>query len=292
MTAPAPAAGAETATAPLVVDSVGYTYAGARTKALVDVSLDVPAGRIVAVVGPNDGGKSTLCLVAAGLAPAVIGGRLAGEVRLSGASTADLRPHEAAQRCGILFQDPLTQLSGTAETVWEEIALGPRNVGLALPEIVQRVGEAMASLGIGDLAARDPTRLSGGQAQLVALASVIALRPACLVLDEPTSQLDPSGTRLVGAAIRRLAKEAGTAVLLVEHKTGLVAEIADEACVLAEGRLVARGAVEAVLSDGGVEALGIDLPPAVRLAAALTDAGADPATAARVRVVLAAEGLR
>jgi energy-coupling factor transporter ATP-binding protein EcfA2 len=250
-----------------------YAYAGTSRQVLAGVDLDVDAGRVVAVVGPNEAGKSTLCLVAAGLAPIAIGGRLEGSVRLAGDETAGLAAHQAAQRCGILFQNPATQLSGTTSTVWEEIAFGPRNLGLDIGAILERVEGAMATLDIALLADRDPQRLSGGQAQLVALASVLALRPSLLVLDEPTSQLDPAGTRLVGDALSRFAAENGTAVLLVEHKTGLVARIADEVAVLVGGRIVEHGPTTEILADPALEQHGVDPPPAVRIERAVAAAG-------------------
>jgi len=267
---------------PLRLEGARYRYAGAQAWVLDGIDLVVQPGRVVAVVGANDAGKSSLCLVASGLAPAVIGGHLEGSVRLNGRETVELKPYEAAQRCGILFQNPLTQLSGTVPTVWEEIAFGPRNLGLDLATILERVEAALASLRIGHLAARDPARLSGGQAQLVALASVLAIRPRCLVLDEPTSQLDPEGTRLVGDAIRRIADESGSAVLVVEHKTALLTEIADEALVLDAGRVRARGGVDEVLGDPSNVVLGIDPPPLVRLRRALESAGAPAATIKQV----------
>ena len=250
-----------------------YAYAGTSHQVLAGVDLDVDAGRVVAVVGPNEAGKSTLCLVAAGLAPIAIGGRLEGSVLLAGDETAGLAAHQAAQRCGILFQNPATQLSGTTSTVWEEIAFGPRNLGLDIGAVVERVEGAMATLDIAGLADRDPQRLSGGQAQLVALASVLALRPSLLVLDEPTSQLDPAGTRLVGDALSRFAAENGTAVLLVEHKTGLVARIADEVAVLVGGRIVEHGPTAEILGDPSLVEHGVDPPPAVRIARAVAAAG-------------------
>ena len=250
-----------------------YAYAGTSRQVLAGVDLDVEAGQVVAVVGPNEAGKSTLCLVAAGLAPIAIGGRLEGSVLLAGDETAGLAAHQAAQRCGILFQNPATQLSGTTSTVWEEIAFGPRNLGLDVGAIVERVDGAMATLDIAGLADRDPQRLSGGQAQLVALASVLALRPSLLVLDEPTSQLDPAGTRLVGDALSRFAAENGTAVLLVEHKTGLVARIADEVAVLVGGRIVQYGPTAEILADPALAEHGVDPPPAVRLERAVAAAG-------------------
>lgn len=257
----------------LQLAGVGYAYAGTAKPVLNDIDLEVEPGRVVAVVGPNEAGKSTLCLVAAGLAPASIGGRLTGSVLLGGAETATLKPFEAAQSCGILFQNPATQLSGTTATVWEEIAFGPRNLGLPLDDVVGRVESAMAALGIAALADRDPTRLSGGQAQLVALAAVVALGPSVLVLDEPTSQLDPAGTRFVGDALARLATEAGTAILLVEHKTALVARIADEAVLLVGGRIEGRGPARDLLADPTIEEHGVEPPPSVRIERAAAAAG-------------------
>jgi energy-coupling factor transporter ATP-binding protein EcfA2 len=269
-------------TPPLQLEHARYQYAGARSWVLDGIDLAVAAGEVMAVVGANDSGKSTLGLVASGLAPTVVGGNLDGVVELVGRPTAGLRPHEAAQLCGVLFQNPTTQLSGTSHTVWEELAFGPRNVGLAVDEVVDRVEEVMRALGIEGLAPRDPARLSGGQAQLVALASVLTLRPRCLVLDEPTSQLDPEGTRVVGEAIRRLAGETGTAILLIEHKTGLLARTADRCIALADGRIVLNGSIGEVLGDERLIELGVDPPPEVRLRRALRGAKAPPDVVERV----------
>ncbi len=257
----------------LSLEGVSYRYAGASAPALEGVDLAVAAGRVTGVVGANEAGKSTICLVAAGLAPSVIGGRLEGRVAIAGLETSRARPHDLAQRCGILFQNPATQLSGTTATVWEEVAFGPRNLALPLGDVVERVEGALAMLGISDLADRDPSRLSGGQAQLVALASILALRPACLVLDEPTSQLDPHGTRLVGEALRRVARELGAAILVAEHKTALLGRLADEIVVLAAGRVVVAGPAASVLEDVRLEGLGVEPPPAVRIRRALAGAG-------------------
>ena len=257
----------------LALQNATYRYAGAATPALHEVSFSLAPGEVLGVVGPNESGKSTLCLVAAGLAPASIGGQLQGSVAIDGVETVALKPFELAQRCGILFQNALTQLSGTSRSVWEEVAFGPRNLGLPLAEVVARVESALALLGIEALAGRDPGRLSGGQAQLVALASVLALRPGYLILDEPTSQLDPQGTRLVGEALAHLAAESGTGVLIVEHKTDLLARMAGRIIVLDAGRVVLAGPTAEVLGDARIGALGVEPPSLVTLGRAIAAAG-------------------
>jgi energy-coupling factor transport system ATP-binding protein len=257
---------------------VSYAYVGTSAKVLEGIDLDLSEGRIVGVVGANEAGKSTLCLVAAGLAPVVIGGHLEGSVEQDGIDTRTSSAGDLGQRVGILFQNPVTQLSGTSVTVYEEIAFGPRNLGLPLGEAAARVEWAAELVGVRDLLPRDPARLSGGQAQLVALGSVLALRPATLVLDEPTSQLDPLGTRLVGDALADLASETGTAILIVEHKTDLLARMADEVLVLAGGKIVKSGVAAEVLADPDLPALGVEPPSDVRLqrAFAQADIALDP----------------
>jgi energy-coupling factor transport system ATP-binding protein len=257
----------------LELRSVTYRYAGATRVAIRDVDLAIEPGRVVGLVGANESGKSTLCLAAAGLAPVAIGGRLDGRVSIDGLVSTEGRPHDLAQRCGSVFQNPMTQLSGTAATVWEEVAFGPRNLSLPLSDVIDRVDEALAAVAIESLADRDPTRLSGGQAQLVAIAGVLAMRPAYLVLDEPTSQLDPRGTRLVGDAIASLAARTSVGVLLVEHKADLIDRIAHDVAVIADGRIVLMGRSDAVLADDRLGDWGVVPPARVRLARAGQMAG-------------------
>jgi energy-coupling factor transport system ATP-binding protein len=258
----------------LRLQNVTYRYAGADQPAVHDIELALDPGEVVGVVGANESGKSTLALVAAGLAPAVIGGRLDGVAYIDGLDSREAPPHALAQRCGILFQNPTTQLSGTARTVWEEVSFGPRNLGLPVPEICDRVEWAVRTLRIHDLSARDPGALSGGQAQLVALAGVLAMRPANLVLDEPTSELDPRGTHLVGDALGRLAAETGTALLIVEHNTELLARVCTRIAILASGRLVRSAPASDVLNDHDLLFdLGVEPPPGARLKRRLEEAG-------------------
>ncbi|HUG46841.1 MAG TPA: ABC transporter ATP-binding protein [Candidatus Limnocylindria bacterium] len=257
----------------LRLEGVGYRYAGSATDALIDVDLAIEPGEVVGVCGPNAGGKSTLCLVAGGLAPLTIGGQLRGRVSIDGSATAGAKQYEVAQRVGILFQEPQAQLSDSVPTVWEEVAFGPRNLSLPLDEVVARTWGALEALDIADLCERDPGRLSGGQAQLVALASVLALQPAYLVLDEPTSQLDPEGTRLVAEALARAAAVTGAGILVVEHKTDLLARLCARLAIVEAGRIVKQGTAVTMLGLPELDELGVSPPETVRLRRAVEATG-------------------
>lgn len=259
----------------LRLHGVGYRYAGYAEPVLHDIDLTLADGEIVGVVGANETGKSTLCLVASGLAPGSIGGGMSGRLTIDGVDMTGQPLHEFSTRVGIGFQNPATQLSGVAGSVFEEVALGPMNLGLAAHETVERAKASLAALGIEELAEREPRRLSGGQAQLVVIASLLAMRPAHLVLDEPTAQLDPEGTALVAAALRELAR-AGTAMLITEHKTDLLDGLCQRVVVLDGGRIVLEGQASAILADPRLVGLGVDSPSAVRLVRALLAAGLDP----------------
>jgi len=254
---------------------VGYRYAGYARQVLRGIDLTLADGEIVGLVGPNEAGKSTLCLVASGLAPGSIRGELTGEFRIDGESMAGQPLHAFSTRVGIGFQNPATQLSGITGSVFEEVALGPMNLGLPARETVERVKAALAMLGIEDLAERAPRRLSGGQGQLVVLASLLAMRPAHLILDEPTAQLDPEGTRLVGEALRQLAAS-GTALLIAEHKTDLLDGLCHRVVCIDGGQLVLDGPADAVLADPGLVDRGVEAPSRIRLERALVGAGLDP----------------
>ena len=256
----------------LKLESVGYRYAGATRQALHEISLQLDDGEVVGLVGASEAGKTTLCLVASGLAPRTIGGALTGRVLLDGADTAPLAMHELAGRVGIAFATPTTQLSGVASTVYEEVAFGPMNLGVPHSDVTARTDQALAALRIEALADRDPLRLSGGQQQLVAIAGLLALRPAHLVLDEPTAQLDPAGTVMVAAALARLAAD-GASILVAEQKTDLLATVCSRVVALASGRVVLDGLAADVLGNPQLTELGVAAPAAVRLKRAALDAG-------------------
>lgn len=259
----------------LELREASYRYPGYAKEVLHEVDLRIGDGEIVGLVGPNEAGKSTLCLVASGLAPASIGGTLRGTLLLDGVSTAGLATHDLAERVVVGFQNPNTQRSGIAATVFEEIALGPMNLGLRVEETVARTREAIARLRLEGIVRRDPQRLSGGQTQLVAIASLLAMRPRHVIFDEPTAQLDPGGTRLVGEALRALA-ETGTSMLVAEHKTDLLDGLCMRVVVIDGGRIVRDGPAREVLEDPALAALGVEPPGRARLARAVAEAGIDP----------------
>ena len=260
----------------LRLSGVGYRYAGARSPALLDVDLELSDGVVVGVVGASEAGKTTLCLVASGLAPRTVGGQIRGTVTLDGEDIDGWPMHRISERVAIGFENPTTQLSQVASTVFEEIAFGPMNLGLPANEVVARTWDAMDSLRIEDLAERDPRRLSGGQQQLVAMAGLLAMRPEHLVLDEPTAQLDPAGTRLVADAVAALAAD-GASILIAEQKTDLLAEVADRVVVLGAGRVLLEGPAADVLSDSRLAEAGVAEPSAVRLLRSAESSGLDPA---------------
>jgi len=208
----------------IVLDRASYRYPGAAAWALGPISLELRPGEVVGVRGANESGKSTLCLVASGLAPAAIGGELRGRVLVDGRPTSELRPHELARRCGLLLDNPAVQLTGLHRTVYDEVAFGPCNLGLPEAEVRERTRSALEVLAIRHLADRHPQRLSGGESQLVALAGLLALGPGYLALDEPTSRLDAERSDLVARAIERVAR-IGVGVLVAEHDEALLARL-------------------------------------------------------------------
>lgn len=251
--------------------SFRYPLQSARC-ALEHLSLDVEAGSLVGVLGANGSGKSTLCGLLCGLVPGFTGGSLEGEIRLDGIAIADWQPGQLPRRLGYMFQNPLAQLSGIKGTVFDEVGFGLENLGVAPDAITSRVAAVCAEVGISDLLQRDPRRLSGGQTQLVALATVLAMEPALCVIDEPTSQLDPAAARHVFEVLGR-TRDRGCSVVLVEHRVDLLAEYADRIVLLRSGRLVASGTVRDVLAAPTVERSGVLLPDVTQAALALRGRG-------------------
>jgi energy-coupling factor transporter ATP-binding protein EcfA2 len=256
---------------------VSYTYPATTAPALKDVSLHIPAGQFCAVVGANGAGKSTLAFTIAGFIPHFYHGKVKGEVVVDGKETQTTPLHELVLSAGLILQNPFNQISGTKFTVREEIAFGLENLGVAREEMRDRVAETMALVAIEDLADRSPLALSGGQMQRVAIASVLAMRPRVLVLDEPTSQLDPVGSREVFSTVRSLMEKGQMTVVMIEHKLEWVAAFADRVIALSKGALVADGSPGEVLTDDSLLAQGVGQTRYTQAARRARQAGLWPA---------------
>ncbi|MCL4462794.1 MAG: energy-coupling factor transporter ATPase [Firmicutes bacterium] len=249
---------------------LGYRYPAegcGEVWALKDVNLSINKGEFVAVLGPNGSGKSTFAKqINALLTPTE------GEMLLDGLSTADATNHwRIRQRAGMVFQNPDNQIVAT--TVEEDVAFGPENLGVPAAEIRRRVAESLALVGMSAYRLHASHLLSGGQKQRVAIAGVIAMRPVCLVLDEPTALLDPRGRREVMDTISRLNREEGITVIHITHFME-EALAASRVLVLGRGRVVLDGKPRQVFQQyDELRALGLDVPAIAELVLELRAAG-------------------
>jgi energy-coupling factor transport system ATP-binding protein len=225
------------------LDRVSFTYADAAGPALRDVSLRVRRGEMVVIVGASGAGKSTLVKCLNRVIPAFQAGELAGEVRLFGRRLVHEKVGELADVVGMVFQDFEAQLFAT--TVRDEIIFGMEQLGVERAEMQQRLAEVLAQVGLSGYESRDPTTLSGGQKQRLAIAALLALRPQVLVLDEPTTDLDPQGRQEVFTLLGRM-RTAGHTLVLVEHELA-AAVAADQLVLLAGGEIVASGSPAQIL---------------------------------------------
>jgi energy-coupling factor transport system ATP-binding protein len=242
----------------VTLQNVTYKYPLTDVPALQNINLQVREGEFVAVIGPNGAGKSTLCYTLSGFIPHFFKGELTGTVEVSGIQSHTSTLHEWVLNVGLAFQNPFNQISGAKYTVYEEIAFGLENIGVAREEIQTRVEDAMKLTGIQDLADRSPYSLSGGQQQRVALTSILVMQPKVLVLDEPTSQMDPIGTREVFGVVREMAHR-GLTVILAEHKVEWIAAFADRVIALKDGAILLEGTPSAVLTSPLLEENGFGI---------------------------------
>ncbi len=250
-----------------------FHYGDAGKPALQDVNLEIEDGEFVLVTGPSGCGKSSLCRCLNGLIPHFYGGKIAGGLEVQGLDVMKHTTKELATRVGMIFQDPENQL--VAMDVEREIAFGLENLAFPKGVIAKRVEESLDTLGISGLRYRQVHELSGGEKQRVVIASVLALHPDVLVLDEPTSELDPKGAEEVLSVVQRLNDELGITVILVEHRLDRVAHLVDRMIVLDEGRIVADGNPRAVMCNGDITNVVGGAPPIVRMVQRLKSNGFD-----------------
>ncbi|MBI4863986.1 MAG: ATP-binding cassette domain-containing protein [Candidatus Riflebacteria bacterium] len=247
------------------VKGVSFNYPeGPRV--LSDIQLAIPTGDYVGIVGPNGSGKSTLVRLFNGLLLPQ-----SGTVLVDGLDVLNRRDRPAIrQKVGLVFQNPENQIVGTI--VEDDVAFGPENLGLSTPVIRQRVDEALARVGLGDLKDRSPSTLSGGQKQRLAIGSVLAMLPYHLVLDEPLSMLDPTGREEVLSVVARLNRDPGITVVYVTHALEELLQ-SNRVVALSEGKVIFDGPTARFLGEGDLHRkLDLEVPPLLKIASGLKKA--------------------
>ncbi len=249
------------------VKGVGFNYLGQELPVLQNFNLEIRPGEFLALLGRNGSGKSTLTKLLNGLLKPT-----SGDVVVDGLNTCDQRHLSTIrQRVGLLFSNPDNQL--VASVVEEDVAFGPENLGLPSKEIHDRVNWALSVVGMEDYLKQPPHLLSGGQKQRVAIAGILALKPSYMVLDEPTSMLDPQGRDEVLKTLIRLNREEGTAIVLVSHFAE-EATVADRVIILEQGKIVSMGSpLEVLTRADDLNTLGLEAPEVVLLAEELKKRG-------------------
>ncbi|MEM3699360.1 MAG: ATP-binding cassette domain-containing protein [Candidatus Bathyarchaeia archaeon] len=240
-----------------------YTYPGGTKPSISDVSIKIEKGEFALITGPSGCGKTTLCRCFNGLIPHFYQGELKGEITVAGLDVLKNPIYEMAKHVGLVFQNPENQLF--ALSVEKDVAFGLENLGVPREEIRKRVDWALNLTGIYDLRERAPHELSGGQQQRVAIASILAMQPEVMVLDEPTSFLDPLSAKKIFEVIYELNKKLGITVVLVEHRLDLTARYTNHIIVMDDGKVVLDGEPHKILSSEEARLIGIGIPKATRL---------------------------
>jgi energy-coupling factor transporter ATP-binding protein EcfA2 len=255
----------------LALREVTFAYEG-DVVALRDLNLSVRRGEFLVVLGANGAGKSTLCYLISGIVPHIYGGRRKGYLTVAGIDPWDEPLYVTSQRCGVLMQDPEVQLF--MPSLGAELAFGPANLGVPREEILRRSKEALTLVRLEGLEQHNPRDLSGGQKQRAALAAVLTMQPRVLVLDEPTSQLDPLGRWEVGEAIERLKQAGDLTIVMTTHESEEILHLADQVLVLEQGQAVLQGSPEEVFSHPDrLEQAGVKTPALIQAQSRLVGVG-------------------
>lgn len=248
-----------------------FAYSGSKKRAIEDVSLEVREGETILVAGPSGCGKSTLLRSIIGLIPHMYPGELSGRVMVDGRDVSSSSISELAQRVGFVFQNPENQIF--MFSVERDIAFGLENLAYPRAEIAARVDWVLKVLKIENLATRAPHELSDGQKQRVAIAGVLAMKPRILILDEPTSLLDPRTASELMDLVSQLGRTLGITILIVEHRLHLAASIASRVLVMNEGRIALDGEPRQVFSDPRASLIGVGVPTVTRISNLLVHSG-------------------
>ena len=241
------------------IQDLSFTYKGEEKPALQEIRLSVPDGGFLGVIGPAGAGKTTLARVISGMIPHHYKGDFYGSVTVNGMDTFETTLPDLSRLVGMVFQDVDSQI--ISPMVEDELLYGLENFGIPREEIPARIEEALQKVGIADLRERTIGSLSGGQRQKVAIASIIALKPKILLLDEPTGELDPRSSRQVFSLLKELNEEQGITVIVIEQKIMLLGEFAKQLAVLGSGRILRQGETREVLAHSDeLEAAGVNCP--------------------------------
>ncbi|GCE28283.1 ABC transporter ATP-binding protein [Dictyobacter alpinus] len=252
------------------VDSVSFTYAGSVQPTLRSLNVTIPEGEFLLLAGPSGCGKSTLALALAGLIPTRIAGAFEGHIYLDKNDVSAMELHQVSQHIGIVFQNPDEQLVHL--DVESEVAFGPENMALPNEEIERRVAQSLAYTQMEQLRTLEIFALSGGQKQRVAIAATLAMQSRILILDEPTSDLDPVGTQEVLGVLRSLNKEYGWTIILIEHKIDEVIPWVDRVLLMDEGRITIDAPARTAFTDPTAwQHLGVSIPQMITLAHTLPE---------------------
>ncbi|MDD2971511.1 MAG: ATP-binding cassette domain-containing protein [Lachnospiraceae bacterium] len=254
--------------AEIKVENLKYRYPYTEKLALDGITCEIKQGEFIGVIGKNGSGKSTFCQALTGLVPTFYRGAYGGKVFIDEIEVKNVEVDDLCQKVGIVFQNPFNQVTGSKLTVYEEIAFGLENFGIERSQMRKRIDESLALLDIAKYKDRAPFDLSGGQMQRMAIASIIAMEPEIIILDEPTSQLDPQGSEEVFQAVQKLSQK-GITVIMVEHKIEKIAAYSDRVMLLDDGKLVDFDIPQKVFSRTDLEEHGVVPPTYTRIGKAL-----------------------
>lgn len=224
------------------IENLSVQYLEQEDKALDGISLEVNEGEFVAILGAHGAGKTTLCLSINGIVPNMINADMFGKIEVAGEVPPKIPVRELASKVGSVFDNPEFQMSQL--TVFEEVALGLQNLGVEKDTIIENITRSLELVGLAGFEERSPFEISGGQQQRLAMASALSMKPQILVLDEPTSNLDPIGKEEVFTVTRKMNQEEGLTVIIAEHEVEVIAEYADKVVLLEEGKITQMGTPE------------------------------------------------